>query len=660
MTKSCGRGVRRAGRVSCVLVCLLTFAGASAQSTTTKISRPGEYAGYSAVEYDGYERFSEYVTVRDGTKLAIDIYRPTKHGVLHIEKLPVVWSQDRYLRAIVGADRVYNHLDESPKLFVLLQHGYIIATADVRGSGASFGVTDGWFSPKEATDSYDITEWLAAQPWSSGKIGMTGRSYLGMTQYFAASEAPPSLKAIMPESAWFDSYESQYPGGIVGDWWLYYWSTGIRTADIHAALPPEWRKAVAAGRQGAVTPERQAACSDMQVCPGLPAGPVSPVDADVDGQLLARAIEEHKAARTAFSLLRDSPYRDSRNGSDEVPTHIRRSPGWRLQGIARSHIAAYHVGGWFDGFTRSTLFWYKNYPNFSKVIMGPWLHDGTGHFDLAAEYLRWFDYRLKGIDNGISREPRVTYFTMGAPEGMQWRASDRWPLATQRVTPYYFDAEPGSRDAGTGPNAHRLAARTPIETGGDSYLIDYTTNTGINNRWMFMTGADEGGRSPLYGYLKGNDAKGLTYTTEPLAVATEVTGHPVLHLWLTSSAPDVDILAYLEEVTADGTSHYVTEGQLRASHRALAAPPYDRMGLPYHRSFKEDIRPVVPGQIFQLAFDLQPTSILFQKGSRIRLTITGADKDSFDTPIATPTPTIEVLRGGAHASYVSLPIIPAR
>lgn len=647
----------RVGRILQGLAWSLAFAAsAAAQTSPVKVSRPGAYAGYSQVKYDGYERFSQYVTARDGTRLAIDIYRPTLHGVVHSEKLPVVWSQDRYLRAfILPSGQIFTHLHESPKLFVLLQHGYVIATADVRGSGASFGVTDGWFSPKEAQDSYDVTEWLATQPWCTGKVGMTGRSYLGMTQYFAAGEAPPSLKAIMPESAWFDSYDSVYPGGIFGDWWIYYWSTGIRTADIHQHLPLGWQQAVEGSRRGAITPERQAACADMQLCPGMGEGPVAPVDADTDGALLAQAVEEHKAASTSYSLARQSPYRDSRNDHDDVPTHIRRSPGARLQGISRSSIAAYHVGGWLDGFTISTLLWYRNYPNFSKVIMGPWLHDGTGHFDLAAEYVRWFDYWLKGIDNGITREPRVTYFTMGAPEGQEWRTSDFWPLASQRLTRYYFERGPSA--APSAPHAGVLSPRPPGDAEvRDHYVVDYTTNTGVNNRWTSMV--DAGDHAPLYPDLAANDAKGLTYTTELLEAATEVTGHPVVHLWLTSSAPDVDIFAYLEEVLPDGHSRYVTEGMLRASHRALTKPPFDRMGLPYHRSYKEDIRPLAPGRVFEMVFEMEPTSVLFRPGSRIRVTITGADKDSFDTPIVSPAPVIEVLRGGVNASYITLPIIP--
>jgi putative CocE/NonD family hydrolase len=183
--------------------------------------RPGEYLAASEAAYDGFVRFAEYVTVRDGTRIAVDYYRPTQHGTLHTEKLPVVWTQDRYLRAIIADGKLYSFLYRHPALFTLLCHGYVIAAADVRGAGASFGATDGWFAPREAEDAYDVTEWLASRPWSSGKVGMSGRSYRGISQYLAASEAPPSLKAIIPEMAYFESYDVIYPGGIFGDWWIY-------------------------------------------------------------------------------------------------------------------------------------------------------------------------------------------------------------------------------------------------------------------------------------------------------------------------------------------------------------------------------------------------------------------------------------------------------
>jgi uncharacterized protein len=617
--------------------------------------RAGEYLAFSPAPYDGFERFADYVTVRDGTRIAVDYYRPTQHGALHTEKLPVVWVQERYLRAIIAGGSLYTQLYQHPALFTLLRHGYVIAAADVRGSGASFGATDGWFSPKEAEDAYDVTEWLGSRPWSSGKVGMTGRSYRGIAQYFAASQAPPSLKAIIPEMAYFESYDVIYPGGIFGDWWIHSWSSMVRSEDISAPLSPDWRSAAKAARTGAIDSNRERACLDMLACPGIPRGSIVPVDNDVDGQLLARATEEHKSAETTFSIASRAIFRDSRVDGSVIPTHVQRSPGLRLEKIGASRIAAYHIGGWFDGFTRDTLLWHRNYPNDSKLLMGPWFHSANGRVDMAAEYLRWFDHWLKGINNGVTEEPPVTYFTLGAPQGHQWRTSKVWPLASQQITRFYF--HPGKTGSVASANDGALSPRPPERIAArDAYTIDYTTTVGIDNRWTW-TGAGGLGHPP-YMHMRDNDEKGLTYSTEPLPSAIEVTGHPVVHLWVMSSAADVDIFAYLEEVLPDGTSQYVTEGQLRASHRSLATAPYDRLGLPYHRGFAADMRPLTRGEMTELVFDLQPTSILFHGGNRIRLTITGADKDTFDTPIQSPSPVIAIAGGGSNASYLELPIIP--
>jgi putative CocE/NonD family hydrolase len=615
----------------------------------------GDYLALTEAPYDGFERFADYVSVRDGTRIAVDYYRPARHGVLHSEKLPVVWVQDRYLRAIVAGDRLYSQLYQHPALATLLRHGYVIAAADVRGSGASFGATDGWFSAKEAQDAYDITEWLASRPWSSGKVGMSGRSYRGIAQYFAAAQAPPSLKAIIPEMAYFESYDVVYPGGIFGDWWLHSWSTMVRTQDISAPLPPNWLAAAQAARAGQLDPERERACFEMMRCPSIPRGSVAPVDEDLRGESLARATEEHKAAPTTFSIASRATLRDSNVDGGPLPTHVERSPGLLVAEIAASHIAAYHIGGWFDGFTRGTLLWFRNYPGSSKLLIGPWFHPATGHVDMAAEYLRWFDHWLKGVDNSVMREPAVTYFTLGAPPGRQWRTSKVWPLSNQRITRFYF--YPGKSGSVSSINDGILLPSPPKERSAeDRYTIDYTTTAGIDNRWTWTGSGGLG--DPPYAHMRDNDEKGLTYSTEPLKVATEVTGHPIVHLWMAASTADLDIFAYLEEVSPDGISHYVTEGQLRASHRGLDAPPYDRIGLPYHRGFAADLKPLVPGAMTELVFDLQPTSILFHAGNRIRLTLTGADKDTFDTPIQSPPPSIAVARAGEHSSYLELPIIP--
>jgi uncharacterized protein len=154
-----------------------------------------------------------------------------------------------------------------------------------------------------------------------------------------------------------------------------------------------------------------------------------------------------------------------------------------------------------------------------------------------------------------------------------------------------------------------------------------------------------------------NEEKGLTYTTDPLDSPLEVTGHPILHLWVTSSATDGDFFVYLTDVTENGLSMYITEGKLRASHRALSAAPYDNFGLPYHRSYEADIADL-QGEPVELVFDLLPTSFVFDAGHRIRVTITGADIDNFATPVLVPPPTVGVYRDAEHASYIELPVIP--
>jgi len=160
--------------------------------------------------------------------------------------------------------------------------------------------------------------------------------------------------------------------------------------------------------------------------------------------------------------------------------------------------------------------------------------------------------------------------------------------------------------------------------------------------------------------MRANDEKGLTYTTLPLEKDLRITGHPVVHLWITTDAPDLDFFVYLEEVNRSGHSTYITEGILRASHRAQTIPPFDYLGLPYQRSYESDLEPIPAGESVQLVFDLLPTAYVFGAGNRVRVTITCADAGVFETPIIDPAPEVSVLRTGATTSYIELPIVPAR
>jgi uncharacterized protein len=186
----------------------------------------------------------------------------------------------------------------------------------------------------------------------------------------------------------------------------------------------------------------------------------------------------------------------------------------------------------------------------------------------------------------------------------------------------------------------------------DVYAVDYTTTTGTTTRWDNAVG---GGFA--YPDMTVNDGKGLTYTTAPLSKDVEVTGHPVVHLWVSSTAEDADVFAYLEEVDASGVSHYVTEGTIKASYRALGEAPYDYLGLPFHRSYKEDAATLKPGEPVELVFDMEPTSNVFDAGNRIRLTITCADKDNAEVKDVSPAPKVTLYRDKARASRITLPIV---
>ncbi|RCJ40834.1 hypothetical protein A6770_37305 [Nostoc minutum NIES-26] len=592
------------------------------------------YGEYLQPVYKKWIRTSQYLTVRDGTKLAVDIFRPVKDGKPVIDPLPVIWNHHRYHRAsiyrlpkhtnifklliasaklLIKNNTNRTQLDNTPWLKTLIKHGYVIAVVDVRGGGASYGTRTGPFSQEEANDAYDITEWFAAQSWCNQNVGMFGDSYMGITQYMAASTAPPHLKAIFPEMAMFDFYEFTYPGGVFRHDFVAQWSCKVKELDS-----------------------------------GISA---APVEQDQNATMLVAAIQQHQANRDVFEMFKSLPYRNSRDKETKSMPHIARSPSSYLKQVKKSGVAIYHLAGWYDMWPRDALLWFKNLDNPQKIVIGPWSHGQRLDFDLATEHLRWYDYWLKDIDNGIMESAPIHYYTMKAPKGKEWSSAWQWPLPNQELIKYYFhDGTSGSVNS---VNDGLLIAQPPQNINGhDNYTVNYTTTSGKATRWVNGYGGEFN-----YADMTSNDEKGLTYTTTPLMEDIQVTGHPIIHLWVTSTIKDGDFFAYLEEVDQKGVSRYITEGTLRAAHRSISTTPYDYIGLPYHRSFAEDIVEL-PNEPVELIFDLHPTSNIFNAGHRLRVTITCVDKDNALTLEFFPSPTISIYRNTNYASYVALPIIP--
>lgn len=564
------------------------------------VSEFGRYSGFTAPLYSEWVRTSRYVEVSDGTALAIDITRPTMNGAPVEKPLPVVWTLQSYGRRLSAVER-------NPDREALVRHGYVVVAVDTRGTGASYG-QQMEYSDREARDAFEITEWLASQPWCDGNVGMLGQSYLGIVQLLAAGHNPPHLKAVFPSMVGFDLYDLVFPGGV------------YRGPPIDRL----W--------QGFIRRSLEAT------------GP--PVDDDSTG---VRLVEASDTRRERQGTPQDTPYRDSQLG--DSPVALFTIPERALAGINDAQVPVYLWAGWFDVYGRDPFVWFANLTGPKKLGVGPWFHnsaDSTKRAErshlLTMEQLRWFDYWLKGVPNGIMEEAPIRFAVIIDSQRWGWRDAAAWPIETTEGLEYYF------REGTTGTvgsiNDGALSVDLPSSDGHDAVQVDFSATSGVNTRWTQRPYED----------LAHNDAKGLTYTTPPLHEDVLVVGHPVVTLYASSTAPDGDFFVYLEEVDTLGVSLYVTEGVLRASHRAGHAPPFDNLGLPYHRSLEIDMEPLQAGTPVELVFDLFPTATVFDAGNRIRVTITGADAGNAAVTRHEPAPTITLYRSRERPSRIALPV----
>jgi len=597
---------------------------------------------------------SRYLTMRDGVRIAIDLYLPT--GLTGQERLPAILHQTRYYRSMelrwpwrlfLGGKPLDHTTLYARRRRRFVTSGYAWVDVDVRGSGASYGTRLCEWSPDEVRDGAEIVDWIVSQPWSDGRVGALGISYDGSAAEFLLVNHHPAVKAIAPRFALFDSYtDIAFPGGIHATWFTENWARHNDSLDRNA--PHEvagwWVKLVVTG--------------------------VQPVQEDRDRLLRAGAIRAHRQNYDVHAQALTLTYRDDVAPSDPyhhdlgvrlepvgTPADTSGSIGlfsphnyWR--DVEASGAAIYNYSGWLDGgYPHAAIkrFLTIRTPG-SRLILGPWNHGGGWNidqlrgpaksaFDHDAELLRFFDHHLKGSDGSIAAEQPVHYFTMVED---RWKSADTWP--PHAVTnPFYIAAD------------RRLSLDLPaVEGGADEYRVDQSAGSGEHSRWRTQTEIDQ---AVHYPGRAQQDEKLLVYTSAPLDRPLEVTGHPVVTLFITSSATDGTFFVYLEDVDDRGRVTYVTEGELRALHRQLSndRPSYTVV-VPY-RSFKRiDGRPLVPGEAAELTFDLLPTSYLFQRGHRIRLAIAGADASHFAL-LPGGAPTVSVHRSRLRASRIELPVV---
>jgi putative CocE/NonD family hydrolase len=617
-----------------------------------KVSELGKYQGYSWPIYDGARRTSDYLTLLNGTRLAYDLILPTKKGVPTGGRLPVLFKYTPYLRTFTIFDkngknmiadlydlgwkekallrirywisdqgRFMDPLFRTKWLKNMVRHGYAVIVVERPGTGASFGRLNPSFEAG-AREVNEILNWIAVQDWCDGNIGMYGDSWQGQIQFSAASTGNPHLKAIFPASTWLDNYTgSLYPGGVYNKAFgtFFTWSQRFLNSNV-----------------------------------------ITPVDGDQDGKLLAQARAERGSATVGekfTEVFREFRFRDSISpegykiwlDSMAHPPFMNRVNGAR--------VPTYMVAGWYDLFVRDMLLLYANLSVPKRLLVRPLDHSGIerNQFDLdyGEEAHRWFDYWLKGINNGIMDEPPIHYYLLGSPTKRAWKTADAWPLKNLEMENFYFAM---GKDGKTSSIHQGALQPGPPSTSGpsDTYRVDYSTTTGRLSRWTAVNWGHK------YPDMRFNDAKAMTYTTAPLESSAKVIGHPVVYVWLRSDVPDLDLFVYLEEVDIDGNSTYVTEGKLRASHRALGRAPFENLGLPWHNHFQSELKEIPSGEPVELMFDLLPTAFEFSKGRRIRLAIAFADADNFDTPVIDPAPGVHLPRDENHPSFLMLPRLRLR
>jgi len=665
----------------------------------TRVSAPFRYAGYTAPEYASWTKRSFFVPMSDGVDIAVDLFLPA--GGPPRTSFPVVFIYNPYDRSYINPEfqwwekaymwvrwgitgPVLDQMIYSENQY-LVSHGYAIAVADMRGTGASFG-SQMPFMLRVGRDGKELVDWMARQQWCDGNVGMLGLSYRAWGELATAKFRPRALKCIMPEVIAITGYSEAFrPGGISALRWIDAYSDYLNAFNMNVL-----DKAMEFPRV-------------KLTAPLIPTAPV--IDEDGDGDLADEVPLMDKGDPTTFADDGPPRYRDGVERKshhyyratmehrknllfrqvgamipyiDSIPDgygvdSIDSSPGYFAKDIMASGIAVYHIGGWFDGFIRGTvgLFATMREKNPSRLLVGPKFHlpgvpdayadlfsyRGDLKEQTAVERLRFFDRYLKGIDNGIDREPPMYIYVMNSG----WRAEKEWPPARRVVTSFHFD---GGGALTTGRAGE----------GKDQYKVDFThgSSYGENDisRYLMMFTPE--------GLMErtAKDRQCLVYETAPLAADTEVTGHPVADLWVSSDRSDGDFYVYLTDVDEKGRSLYVTEGQLRAGWHRLHNDDDQARGavnirpdLPWHgyRKGGYEKNSLAGGRVLNLRFDLMPTSWVFRKGHRIRVAVAGADFPDFEiNPVLSPEndpakalpTTITVHRSPRYASRVELPVIP--
>jgi hypothetical protein len=563
------------------------------------------------------ERRGQKAPMRDGVALALDLYLPDAPG-----PHPAILVHTPYDRKGPGR-----------RAAAFARRGYAVAVSDVRGRCDSEGQWDP-FDARHKTDGHDLVEWLASQPWCAGRVGMMGGSYLGWTQWWTATQAPPSLKAIVPEVAPPDPFfNAPYQNGVLVGWAM----------DWAGMMSGRRIQPIGKGGYGGFTPTRG---EDLLTLPAL-------------------ALNGRRGSpKTAWF---DTWIRENLASAK----YWRGISYQRPEDYSKITVPTLNVTGWFDANFPGAPLNYRGMkehgPNPAarrpSLVIGPWSHGfnrdrrllGVDYgpeavIDWDGYVCRWFDHFLKGVDNGVVRDPPVHLFVMGRN---RWVAEKDWPVPGARPVAYYLRGGGKARSlAGDGV----LSRTPPGDEPPDEYVYDPSNPTPSAMTGDHIHGADDTRASAAREDV-------LVYTSPPLEEDVEVTGPVRAKLFASTSARDTDWMVRLVDVLPDGTSALLCDGVLRARCRdPLRAGAFNPARL----------SAIEPDQVYEYTIDFwRATSNLFRKGHRIRVEVSsayfpyylrnlnsGADNVGLESkPIVARQ---KVHHTAAYPSHVVLPVVERR
>ena len=584
-----------------------------------------------------------YVTMKDGTKIAVDVWLPAQ--IKAGEKMPVLIMTTRYwrapqpgslMRALYGVGLDVQDEIVSPFLRFMNQRGFVVLKVDARGSGASGGNRLGEWAPDEVKDFGEVARWASTQRWSNGSVGAVGVSYEGNTAELYASTGEPSIKAVAPLYDDFDpQLHNSNPGGA--------FNTGFISV---------WGKATAAMDRNDVCGIFETTGINCTLVKLMVRG-VKPVDADPSSTQLAEILRTRKS-NNILNALKGVEYRDDlfRNGGGISLADA--SPFSKKEAAEKHQVPMMVWSSWMDAATTDgTLSRYLTFNTPQVVHIGAYSHGGEHDTDptmpvdtqaMTGSEKQWiiianfFDTYLRG---GTAAAPKrvINYFTMGA---RTWHQTAVWPPIGTAKQALYF-----------GDRSSLISA--PSETASDRYAVDFTAATGKPTRWATQMG----GGDVIYPDRRDADKKLFSYTSAPFPAATTITGTPIVTAYLSTTAHDGIVIAYLEDIGPDGRVTYVTEGVLRLTNRKEtdANLPYVTLGV--NRSFRRtDALPIIPGEVMEVRVPLYATSTQIKAGHRLRIALAGAADGQFDrTPKMGPV-TWTIYRDVKRPSGVELPLVP--